>query len=429
MKSFELSIDSLKAAVEIEDYVIQIRRDLHTYPEIGLQEVRTMKVVTDELAKLGIEYEVIPDGGIIGYIHGNLPGKTLILRADLDALPMKEEENNLLMKKIVVSKNDEAAHTCGHDGHTAMLLGTAKILVQHKDKIKGKVLLAFEQGEEMGGGIYNLLKRLHEIGADGVWGIHLKSDIPTGKISVDPGSRMAASFVFDVVITGKSGHGSRPDLAVSPLDCFTDFHSNLKAMRLSTLDPFKTITYSIGTINSGSASNIIPETLQFSGTARYLDYEQGAQAAKEFKRILEKVCDLHHCTYEFITEPKASDLIVFNQKDCAQIAATAIEKTMDGQVLHASPAWMASESFSFYVKYFPGVFAFVGIQNLEKGIGAEHHNVFFDLDEDALKLGVAATVQYTFDFLDNEKQIPFTPDKRNVQMLFSDNGFGHLVKQ
>ena len=111
----------------------------------------------------------------------------------------------------------------------------------------------------MGGGIYNLCKRLHEIGGDGIWGIHLKSDLPTGKISVDPGPRMAASFVFDVIIKGKSGHGSRPDLSVAPLDCFTDFYNNLKAMRLNTLDPFKIITYSIGTINSGSAANIIPK--------------------------------------------------------------------------------------------------------------------------------------------------------------------------
>lgn len=429
MKAFECKFDTLQLAQQIEDYVIGIRRDLHRHPEIGLKEVRTMKVVTEELSKMGIRYEMVPDGGIIGIIEGNQAGKTLILRADLDALPMKEEKNNLTMKKVVVSHTDQAAHTCGHDGHTAMLLGAAKILSQHQDKVKGKVLLAFEQGEEMGGGIFNLLKRLCEIGADGVWGIHLKSDIPTGKISVEQGPRMAASFSFHVLIKGKSGHGSRPDLSIAPLDCFTDFYSNLKAMRLSSLDPYKTITYSIGTINSGTASNIIPEDLQFSGTARYLDFEQGAHAAKEFKRILEKVCDLHHCTYEFITEPKECDLIVSNQKDCAQIAKVAIEKTVGDDALYTSPAWMASESFAFYEKYFPGVFAFVGIQNLEKGIGAEHHNVFFDLDEEALKLGVAATVQYAIDFLNNDNEIHFTPDTRDIKSLFVANGFAQLIRQ
>lgn len=429
MKTIEYELDAFKAAKAIESYLIEIRRDLHRHPEIGLHEVRTMKVVTDELVKLGIDYEIVSDGGIIGYIEGHQSGKTLILRADLDALPMKEEENNLKKKKGVFSETDQAAHTCGHDGHTAMLLGTAKILTQHKDKIKGRVLLAFEQGEEMGGGIYNLCKRLHEIGGDGIWGIHLKSDLPTGKISVDPGPRMAASFVFNVLIKGKSGHGSRPDLSVAPLDCFTDFYNNLKSMRLNTLDPFKTITYSIGTIISGTAANIIPESLQFSGTVRYLDVEQGAHAAKEIKRILEKICDLHNCTYEFIIEPKESDLIVYNQKECAQIAIDAVKKAIGTDALHSIPAWMASESFAFYEKYFPGVFAFVGIQNLEEGIGAEHHNGFFDLDEDELKLGVAATVQYTIDFLNYENQFEFTPDKRAVKSLFIENGSQQLINE
>lgn len=429
MTTIEFELNALKAAEEIEGYVINIRRDLHKHPEIGLQEIRTIKVVTEELTKMGIDYEIVPNGGIIGFIHGEQPGKTLILRADLDALPMKENENNLKMKKIVVSSTSQAAHTCGHDGHTAMLLGAAKILVQHKDKVKGKVLLAFEQGEEMGGGIYNLLTRLFELGADGIWGIHLKSDIPTGKISVEPGPRMAASFSFNVLLKGKSGHGSRPDLSVAPLDCFTDFYSNLKAMRINTLDPFKTITYSIGMIHSGSAVNIIPESLQFSGTARYLDDDQGSHAASEFKRILEKVCDLHRCTYEFITEPIESDLFVYNQNDCAHIASLAVEKALGVNTLYSSPAWMGSESFAFYEKYFPGVFAFVGIKNLEKGVGAEHHNDFFDLDEDALKLGVASTVQYTIDFLNNEHQIVFAADKRDVKSLFIDNGFAQLIKQ
>ncbi|QPQ35732.1 amidohydrolase [Lysinibacillus sp. JNUCC-52] len=423
------SIDSLKMAQQLEDYVIGIRRDLHRHPEIGLHEVRTIKVVTEELSSMGIGYEIVPNGGIIGFIEGNQAGKTLILRADLDALPMKEEETNLKMKKVVVSNTDQAAHTCGHDGHTAMLLGAAKILSQNKDKVKGKVLLAFEQGEEMGGGIFSLLKRLCEIGADGVWGIHLKSDMPTGKISVEAGPRMAASFSFNVVIKGQSGHGSRPDLSIAPLDCFTDFYNNLKTMRLSTLDPFKTITYSIGTIHSGTAINIIPESLQFSGTARYLDFEQGAHAANEFKRILEKVCELHHCTFEFITEPKECDLIVSNQKDCAQLAMAAVQDAVGADALYATPAWMASESFAFYEKYFPGVFAFVGIQNLEKGVGAEHHNVYFDIDEDALKFGVAATVQYALYFLDNENPIVFTPDKRDIKSLFVENGFAQLVRQ
>ncbi|WP_342513352.1 amidohydrolase [Sporosarcina sp. FSL K6-1522] len=393
----------LLLAEKVEQYVIDIRRDLHLHPEISMQEVRTMKVVTEELEKMGIPYEIVPDGGIIGIIEGENGGKSIILRADLDALPMDEEETNLKQEKVVISQHEGAAHTCGHDGHTAMLLGAAKILTQNKDKVNGKVILVFEQGEEIGGGIQNLLQRLLEIGADGIWGIHLKSDLPSGKISVDPGPRMAAAFLFDVVLKGKSGHGSRPDLAISPLDCFTDFYQSLRAMRLNALDPFQAITYSIGQISAGGAANVIPEDLGFSGTARYLHYEQGVKAEQQFIRLLEKICDLHHCTFEFIAKPKAVDLLVYNDERCSSIAENAVKSSLGANAIMNHPAWMASEPFAQYQKHFPGVFAFVGIQNEEKGTGAEHHNAYFDLDEDVLKLGVAATVQYAIDFLQNEK--------------------------
>lgn len=398
-------------AKQVEDYVIELQRDFHLHPEIGLQEERTIKVVTEELTKMGIPYEIVPNGGVIGTIEGTQPGKTIVLRADLDALPMKEEPTNLKGPKVVVSKYDHAAHTCGHDGHTAMLLGAAKILAEHKDAIRGKVLLAFEQAEEIGGGIHQLLARIKEIGADGIWGIHLKSDIPSGKISVDPGPRMSAAFKFDVVIKGKSGHGSRPDLSNSPIDCFTDFYAGLQRLRLKSLDPFRPVTYSVGSVQAGEAANVIPEELRFNGTCRYLHYEQGVAAANEFIRLLDKVCEANQCTYEYITKPEAQDTLVYNEETCAQIATEAIKKVLGEETLYSYPAWMASEPFALYLTYVPGVFAFVGIQNDEKGTGAEHHNAHFELDEDVLKLGVAATVQYAFDFLNYDQDIPYQTEK------------------
>lgn len=412
----------LDSAKQIEEYVIAIQRDLHRHPELGMQEVRTMKVVSEELTKLGIPYEIVPNGGIIGFIEGDLEGKSLILRADLDALPMKEEETNLTREKVIVSENNGVAHTCGHDGHTAMLMGAAKILSQNREQLKGRVILAFEQGEEIGGGIYDLLQRLIEIGADGVWGIHLKSDIPSGKISVDPGPRMASAFGFNVVLKGKGGHGSRPDLSVSPVDCFTDFYNNVKAMRLNALDPFQTITLSIGTIQAGAAANVIPDTLQFSGTSRFLQYEQGKRAEQEFKRLLEKTCELHHCTYEYIAEPKAFDVVVYNQEDCAEIALQAVKASVGEKAVYHYPAWMASESFGLYQKYFPGVFAFLGIENKEKGTGAEHHNPHFEMDEAALKIGVAATVQYAMEFLNSQKEICFQASDRDLEEFLIEIG-------
>ncbi len=416
-------MDVKQLATEIEDYVINIRRDLHRNPEVSMQEKRTIKVVTDELEKLNISYEVIPSGGVIGFIEGENPGKSIILRSDLDALPMKEAPRNLKHEKVVVSKKNDAAHLCGHDGHTAMLLGAAQILVNHKDQIKGKIILAFEQGEENGKGIYRMLRRLVEIGADGVWGIHLKNDIPAGKISVDPGPRMAGIFPFDVIIRGKSGHGSRPDLANSPIACFSDFYHDLQAARIRSLNPFQPITFSVGSIHAGSSANVIPDDLTFSGTARFLHETQGEAAMQVFTRLLDEACHKNNCNYEFIEEPVPIHLFVNNEETCANIAAEAIERILGKETLTHYPAWMASESFGFYQRYFPGVFAFVGIQNEKKGIGAEHHNAHFDIDEEVLKLGVAATVQYAIDFLNYEKEIDYGKETRDVTTLFHDLNF------
>lgn len=366
-----------------------------------MQETKTIEFICQELEKMAIPYKIVPDGGIIARINGNREGKTLILRADLDALPMQEANTNLSKEKKVVSKVDGVAHTCGHDAHTAMLLGAAILLNRHKEYINGTVLLVFEQGEEIGGGIENLVNALIEIGADGIWGIHLKNDLPAGKISVEAGPRMAAVMPFDITIHGKSGHGSRPDLAHSPIDCFVDFHTRLSAMRMQYLDPLKPVTFSLGSVHAGTAANIIPESLQFSGTFRYLHEEQGKKIEKFFTKLLNETTQAHDCTYKYNIEPKAHNVLVNNDETCALIAEQSVKKSIGSDALQPFPAWMASEPFALYQQHFPGVFAFLGIYNEEKGTGADHHNVHFDVDEDVLKLGVAVTVQYTIDFLNS----------------------------
>lgn len=404
----------------VENYVIDLRRHFHQYPEVSMKEFQTMEKVKTELEEMKIPYEVVPDGGIIGTIEGIRPGKTVMLRADLDALPVQESPLNVKQPKKVVSKIDGVAHACGHDAHMAMLLGAAKILQDNRDKLNGKVLLVFERGEEIGGGIYALLKRLTEIGVDGLWGIHMKNDLPSGKISVDAGPRMAAAFPFHIKIKGKGGHGSRPDLATSPVDCFVHFYQTLTSMRLNALNPHDPITFSVGMISAGDAANVIPDEIEFSGTGRYLNVEQGRAAVMELKRILEATCKLHRCTFEYVTEPIARDILVYNQEDCAEIAERAIESALGRDVLSSHPAWMASEPFAYYQKYFPGVFAFLGTKNEALGTGAEHHNSHFDIDEDVLKIGVAATVQYAIDFLAYEGEIHFEAGTKSVETLFQD---------
>lgn len=410
---------------DMEAEIIEMRRHFHLYPEVSMHEKETIAFVVNQLEELGIDVEIVPDGGVIGTLEGNRPGKTLILRSDLDALPIEEATHNLSKEKSVVSTRKGAAHLCGHDAHMAMLLGAAKILVEQHEVIQGKILFVFEQGEEMGGGIFNLLQRLVEIGADGVWGIHVKSNLQAGKISVDPGPRMAGIYPFHVEINGKGGHGSRPDLAKSPVDCFHAFYQKFQSMRLHDLNPFQPIAFSIGSIQAGSedAANAIPETLTFRGTARFLHMEQGRAMEAMFKDALDQICAQYACHYRFLKKTMPMDMLVYNQEECSAIAETAISKTLGEDVLEHFPAWMASEPFSFYQKYFPGVFAFVGIENTAKGTGAEHHNMHFDVDEDVLTLGVVATVQYAIDFLRADMEVNFVPEKRSVATLFEEVGF------
>lgn len=411
-----IAIDILALSEKVEDYVIRTRRKLHERPELSMQETETIQFVCNELSKMDIPFEIVQDGGIIGTIRSKNGGKTLILRADLDALPMQESETNLKQRKKVISKVPGVAHTCGHDAHTAMLLGVAKILTEYNVHLNGTVLLVFEQGEEVGGGIRHLTKRLIELGADGIWGIHLKNDLPSGKISVEAGPRMAAPLPFDVTIKGKGGHGSRPDLAASPIDCFVDFHAQLTKLVQHKLHPHKPITFSIGSLHAGSAANVIPETVQFAGTARFLHKEQGKSFEKIFKHTLAYCTKLHGCDYDYTIEPKARHTLVYNDEICAAIAKKAVTKSIGENALQSFPAWMASEPFSIYQAFFPGIFAFLGIYNENEGTGADHHNVHFDVDEAVLKLGVAATVQFAIDFLQAPK-IPFVPLYRSVDEL------------
>ena len=410
-------LDVLRKSKEVNDYVIKVRRHLHENPELSMEEFKTIEFVTEQLTSMNIPYETVANGGIIGKIEGAKQGKTLILRADLDGLPMQEATTNLTKEKVVISKVDGIAHTCGHDAHTAMLLGASKILAKHRDSLTGTVLVVFEQGEEIGGGIINLMNRLIEIGADGVWGIHLKNDLPSGKISVEAGPRMSAPLPFEVEITGTGGHGSRPDLAHSPIDCFVELHTKINTMRMLRLNPHQPLTFSVGTVQAGDAANVIPETLTFAGTFRFLHIEQGKQVEQQFKQLLQDVCRAHKCTYKFIKEPVAKELFVYNHDQCAQIATKAVEKALGKEALATLPAWMASEPFAYYQAFIPGVFAFLGIQNKAKGTGADHHNVHFDVDEDVLHLGVAATLQYTFDFLKASEPLYFKRKYDHVEAL------------
>ena len=419
MKLYEL-------AKEVDSYVVEMRRYFHEHPELSNQEEKTVERIAQELDGMGISYDIVPKGGIIAVLDGADPGKgkTVLLRADIDALPVQETEKNLARERVCRSGVPGVMHACGHDGHTAMLLGVARILAAHREAIHGRIILFFERGEENGGGQPYMLAWMDEHGltADTVWGIHLYAMLESGKVGIITGGTMSAVFAFNVTIHGKGGHGSRPDQAISPIDCFVAIYNALQAARLTKVTPFEPLTMSMGLVHAGSVGNVIPNDLTFGGTARLFNRDLAGIPYKEaFCKFVDGIAAAYGCTvtYNNIIEPSYS---VYNDAECAEFARKVIGEELGADVICQPEPWMASESFSSLQKLWPGVFARVGVQNEEKGTGAAHHNEFFDLDEDVFKLGVTGALSYALNFLDSD--VDTTPRKwpGTVREMFLDSG-------
>ena len=411
-------MDILKSVLALEEYIVKMRRHFHENPEVSGKEDETVKVVCAELEKMGIEYVDVPDGGVLGFINKDKPGKTVMLRGDLDALPMDEDPNNLIGPKVSVAKVKGACHACGHDAHTAMLLAAAKVVNDNKEAFDGKIVLMFERGEEVTQNYIVLHKYLTDNGikVDSSYGNHLYSDLESGKIAIMDTDVMSGSCSFDFTIRGRGGHGSRPDLSISPLDPFLAIANAINTLGPRFVSPFHKFTNIIAQVHMGTQNNIIDETLRFGGGIRVYDHSDGVKVKAEMSRLVHSICESFNCTvdYELIRGPSFATV---NDPVCAAMAREVVGKAIgDEKVIQVEP-WMATESMSVHLKMFPGVFALLGIQNKAKGIGAAHHNNKFDVDEDVLKYGAAAAVAYAEGFLASDIDTSTSPNKWTGTLL------------
>ncbi|MBQ3008815.1 MAG: amidohydrolase [Oscillospiraceae bacterium] len=393
---------NIEIAKKYEDYIIEMRRYFHENPELSNMEFNTMKRICEELDKMGVEYTVIENGGILGKIVGKAEGRKVLLRADIDALPVQETPDNLKEgMRTCVSKNPGVMHACGHDGHIAMLLGAAKVILEKLDELEGTVYLCFERGEEGTGNVKYIFEYIEEnnIEIDSVYGIHLLATAPTGYVAINDEGMMAGVMPFSITIEGQGGHGSRPDQSINPIDAFWAIYGGLLSMRLQKIDPYKTLTVSVGTLQAGAVGNVIPQTVTFGGTMRTYDTKDAGQKFyEEFRHLIDKTCEAYHCkpiynAYFIAGQP------TINDPEMAQWARKTIGAELGAENVGTWEPWMASESYGQYLMQWPGVFAFVGMQNDEKGVGAAHHNQAFDIDEDVLYKGAAAAATYALEYL------------------------------
>ena len=405
-----------------EKQMIEDRRWLHAHPELSGQEQETLDYIVSRLKALEMDVHIVPSGGVIGVLGNPDDGACVLLRADVDALPIQESTENLAGARTCVSQNAGVMHACGHDAHAAMLLCAARALAARRESMPGCVLFVFEQGEEKGGKgfLENLLPYIDahfDVGA--CYGTHVRWDIPSGKIAVLDGMAMAGGFGFDVTIHGRGGHGSRPDLAASPIDCFCAIHQQLSSLRMRAAAPDQVLTYSLGTVHSGELSNVIPQELRFAGTVRTSDTAHaGERFAAQMRETIDHACAAHGCRAEY-THFSSPLYETRNHQKAAQMAREAIEKYVGENVLDTCQPWMASESMSAYLKLWPGVLTFTGIRNEMLGSGANHHTPEFDVDETAMLPGAAAACAFAMEYLMRRPDFGFKREIVSMQDLVS----------
>lgn len=392
--------DLKERVIELEKYLVKTRRFLHENPEVSGKEYNTATFLKAEINKLGLPIEQASNTGFIATLDTGKPGKIVALRTDIDALPVDESPENLKGKRLVTSQIEGVAHMCGHDGHMAIILASMKLLCEYKEKLSGKIIFVFEEGEEIGCGIADMIKLLKSKNIDAIYGTHLTSFMDTGTICLDEGPRMAGAAVIEMNILGKSGHGSRPDLSINPVFAAAQVLNGISNAWNNQIDVSKTVTLGLTQIHGGQINNVIPDKVFIGGTLRFFDLDEGHRAVNVLKEVASLTAQVHKCSVEFNETTKVATIPLINDKHLSSIARNAVTKNMP-EALVTDVKWYASESFARYHEVAPIVFSFVGTRNNELGSGAEHHNEKFDIDEKSLTYATLATTQFAIDFLNS----------------------------
>ncbi len=386
----ELRQKVLSLSYEMKEDVISWRRHIHMYPELSGREFNTAEFVAGKLREFGVD-EVIENyadsTAVIGIIKGEENGKTVALRADMDALPTEEKTG-----KPYASKIKGVMHSCGHDAHTAMLLGAAKVLCQMKKHIKGNVKLIFQPCEERHDckGARWLVEHgvLENPKVSAIFALHVFPDLPVGHVGTKEGPFLASSDVFRVKIIGKSTHASRPHQGIDPVIMAAQSINVLHHIVSRYLDPLEPAVLTIGRIQGGFAENIIPDEVEFEGTIRTLSHEVREAIPELMRRALSGITSAYGGDYSFVFEEGTPPLI--NHPETTRFAVEKMEKLLgkDKVVILERPT-MGGEDFSVYLQHVPGTFIRLGTGNRKKGTTYPLHNSRFDIDEDALPVGVA----------------------------------------
>ncbi|MED1951090.1 M20 family metallopeptidase [Brevibacillus centrosporus] len=372
-----------QAVEQIKQQVIEWRRYLHQHPELSFHEEKTAQFIYDILSTFdNLELSRPTKNSVMARLIGSQPGKVLAMRADIDALAITEENTF-----DFISTNPGVMHACGHDGHTSMLLGTAKILSGMKDKIKGEVRFFFQHAEEIyPGGAEEMVQAGVMDGVDLVIGTHLWSTMEYGTIGICPGPMMAAPDTFWINVYGKGGHAALPHQTIDSIAIASQVVTNLQHIVSRTTDPLDNLVLSVTKFVGGTTHNVIPGAVEICGTVRSFDKELRETVPKLMERVIKGITEAHGATYEFTYEFGYRPVI--NDAEVTQLMEDVVVEALGAEwVDHMRPT-MGGEDFSAFQQKAPGCFFYVGAGNKEKGITYPHHHPRFTIDEDALAVGV-----------------------------------------
>ncbi|MFE4707646.1 M20 family metallopeptidase [Peribacillus simplex] len=385
---------TIKEAIQNNsDELIEIRRKLHSEPELSWEEENTTAFICEYLERLEIPYRKAEPTGVIAEIKGGKAGKTVALRADMDALSVEELNKDL----PYASKEEGEMHACGHDAHTSMLLIAARALNEIKEELPGNVRLIFQPAEEVATGAREMVKQGAVEGVDNVFGIHIWSQMPTSKVACTQGPSFASADIFTVTFKGRGGHGAMPQDCIDATIVASSFVMNVQSVVSRTVDPQNPAVLTVGKMVVGTRFNVIAENAVIEGTVRCFDPKTRDHIEKQLQIYAENVANIYGATAQ--VEYYRGTQAVINDEYSAKLVQKVASNAFGEDALYKEKPTMGGEDFSCYLDEVPGSFALVGSGNPEKDTEWAHHHGKFNIDEDALATGAELYAQYAWAYL------------------------------
>jgi amidohydrolase len=372
---------------EVTDEVVAWRRHLHSHPELSFEEVNTSQYVYDTLTSFGgLDVSRPTKTSVVARLVGPIEGPKLAIRADMDALPI-EEETDFEFR----SQTKGVMHACGHDAHTAILLGAAKVLTGLREEVRGEIRFIFQHAEELHpGGAVQMVEAGVMDDIDNIIGLHVRSTMESGRLCVSAGPINAASDRFDVTIHGRGGHAAHPHGTVDSVAVAAEVIASLQHIVARNKDPLHPLVISITKIHGGTAYNVIPETVELGGTVRSYNPALRESVPALMERVISGITEAHGATFKFDYRPGYSPVV--NDEQLSERVAAVLEQAFGEGNVHPSKPGMGGEDFSGYLTKAPGTFFHLGAGNAAQGTLYPHHHPKFWLDEEAFKVGVKAFV-------------------------------------